>query len=170
LKRIISFIIIAAIIFANVNISIGEEVVKYEGIDIYRTIYDNINFRDVNSHWAKKFINKMSALSIIKGMGSNNFSPNGTLSIEHSMILLSRLLGLEDEAHKLGEESIGKVDTGRYKILTPYDHWVNGYIEVAQNNNIITKEEYDALTSFTENEQYTIDDTVEQRLLVYERD
>lgn len=172
MKKIISIIILITLI-TNAQVifsAASDEMVTYEGNEIYKSIYKNIDFNDVNNHWSKPNVYKMSALSIIKGLGNKQFNPNGNLSKEQSIIFLTRLLGLEKEAVSLGEASIKNNDTGKYKILSSYDYWVRGYIQVALNNNIISKEEYDEITTLSDNTKEAIDKIVEQRMVNYEKD
>ncbi|WP_202707563.1 S-layer homology domain-containing protein [Sporosalibacterium faouarense] len=165
MKKAISIIMIVTVVLTLFPTSIfvqgavAEE--TYYGISTYRDLYGNINFPDIDGHWAQDSISRMSALSIIKGMG-DGFYPNTPLTRDQGIALLVRLMGLEEEAQKLGEESIANEDTGGYVILNHFDQWTKGYTTEAQNQNIITPEEVDYITTLTPEEQDEIDYEVEE--------
>lgn len=138
----------------------------YYGISTYRDLYQNINFSDIDGHWAKNSILRMSALSIIKGMGER-FSPNDPLTRDQAIALLIRLMGLEEEAQKLGEETIVNEDTGGYIILRHYDYWAKGYIQEAQNRNILTQEEIDNITTLSPEDQNEAEYEIEEAYDLY---
>ncbi|RKD33500.1 S-layer homology domain-containing protein [Thermohalobacter berrensis] len=173
MKKIISTVLAITLIFTIVplsySISLNDEN-TYEGISTYKALYNNINFQDIDEHWAKDSIYRMSSFSIIKGMGNSRFNPGDYLTREEAIALLVRLIGLEDEAQRLGEESINNLDTGGYTILTPGDYWARGYIEAAINNNIITDEEVDKITTLTDEEENNTEIEIEERIIDYEID
>ncbi len=173
MKKNLSMIITIMIIFSLIPASIGQQVdagETYYGFSTYKDLYGNINFTDLDGHWAREPVIRVSALSIIKGMGYNDFLPDDTLTREQAIVLLVRLMGLEAEAQKAGEASLGNNDTGKYTILNHGDYWARGYLEVAQNNNILTQDEINSITSFTPSLQEYIDEEIEDTYEVYEDD
>ncbi len=168
MNRLISLILIFTMIFCFIpSISNGQGVKVYEGISEYEDLYDNVDFNDIEDHWAKEHIYKMSSLSIIKGMGDKTFEPEATLTKEQAVILLTRLIGLEAQAHTIGEESVQGLDTGGYAILSNYDYWVRGYIEAATDNGILTEEEINDITSLSDRQQDAVDERVDNQLQPY---
>lgn len=165
MRKIISKLIVVTLILALIPITSAQQEVtgeSYYGIATYRDTYENINFTDINNHWSKKSILKMSALSIIKGMGEG-FYPDNNLTRDQAIALLVRLMGLETEAQKAGEETINNNDTGDYVILGHDDYWARGYIQVAQNQNILTQEEIDKIKTLTPEQEDDIEYTVEEQ-------
>ncbi len=59
-----------------------------------------ITFSDVENDpavaWAKEYINEMAELGYIKGYEDGTFKPNNTISKTESLILLSRMIGVND--------------------------------------------------------------------------
>lgn len=133
----------------------------FYGFETHKDLYNYINFNDIDNHWAKESILRSSGLSIIKGMGNNKFYPNSTLTREQAIILLVRLIGLEESAQKAGEALVNDNDTGNYIILDHNSYWSKGYIQVALNENILTQDEIDKITSFTYDEEEDIKNEVE---------
>ncbi|WP_069650531.1 S-layer homology domain-containing protein [Caloranaerobacter ferrireducens] len=173
MKKIIALLttVIMVVSIASVSYGVlGQEAAAYEGLPAYKELYNNINFADIKSHWAKDSIYRMSSLSVIKGVGYNKFYPDGTLTREQAIALLVRLLGLESQAQISGENSIKNSDTGGYTILTPNDYWSRGYIDVALQNNIITQEEVDDILTLTEEEQNDLELEIEKEIVSYETD
>lgn len=167
MKKSLSVLILITLIFTTMFSSSGLALSSsavgevYYGFETYKDLYNNINFQDINNHWAKQSILRASALSIIKGMGNNRFYPNSTLTKEQAVILLVRLMGLEETAQKAGEELEIDNDTGKYIILDHNSYWSKGYIQVALNENILTQDDIDKITTFTYEEEEEMESDVE---------
>lgn len=168
MKKIISIMLSILLILPLLPITeASAEGNEYEGLSSYKALYQNIIFKDIENHWAKDSINKMAALSIIRGMGEENFNPSGVLTREDALILLARLLGLEQEAYDRGQNLVDKSDTGGYTIMSPWDYWAQGYIEVAQDNGIVTDEEVRNIETITDSQQYNIDIELDKSMWQY---
>ncbi len=167
MKKNLSVLILVMLIFTSVfsistlTLSASTAGETYYGLETYKNLHNNINFIDINDHWAKPSIIRSSSLSIMKGMGNNRFYPNDTLTKEQAVILLTRLMGLEESAQRAGEALENDDDTGDYIILDHSNYWAMGYIQTALNENILTQEEIDKITSFTYNEEQQIEIEVE---------
>ncbi|KNF09769.1 S-layer domain-containing protein [Gottschalkia purinilytica] len=140
---------------------------SYEGIREYKELYNNINFYDVKNHWSRDSVYKMSALSVIKGMGQGRFNPEGILTKEEALTLIVRLLGLEGEGQRIGQGTIKKGDTGGYQILDAGYYWFNGHLKVASKSGIITKEEEAKIVELTEGQKKEIEREASKRLETY---
>lgn len=53
---------------------------------------------DPTVEWAKPYINEMAELGYIKGYEDGTFKPNNTISKTEALILLSRMIGVNDES------------------------------------------------------------------------
>ncbi len=53
---------------------------------------------DPTVQWAKPYINEMAELGYIKGYEDGTFKPNNTISKTEALILLSRMIGVNDES------------------------------------------------------------------------
>lgn len=175
MKKIFSFscilmmIIILNPLFNEAYFSYGIGT-DYEGVNNYESLYKNCSFSDLGNHWARKPIIKMSTLSVIRGMGNHKFYPNSKITKEEAIILLVRLMGLEDDSQIIGEKLIKEIDTGKYKFLSSQDHWVDGYIKVAQSKNIITKKETNEILKLSDIQKESIEDKVGKKMLDYAQD
>ncbi|MFA5523465.1 MAG: S-layer homology domain-containing protein [Tissierellales bacterium] len=145
-----------------------EDIVQYQGFHNYKALYTNIDFTDIETHWARNSINRMSALSIIRGLGNNRFGPNDSLSREEAISLIVRLMGLESEAQLRGQALIDNRDTGGIKILGTGDYWADGYINVAVNIGIVSADEKRTIEALTENQRTALEEGLESRMLSYE--
>ncbi len=154
MKKNLSVLILIALLFTTILPLSALALESYEGGDLYygydtyKDLYNSINFTDIGNHWAKESVIRSSALSTIKGIGNNKFYPDGTLTREQAIILLVRLMGLEEAAQKAGEALEVDNDTGDYIILDHNSYWSKGYIQVALNENILTQDDIDRITSF----------------------
>lgn len=63
-----------------------------------------LQFPDVAvDHWAIKYISKLGKLGIVEGDDYGHYNPNNPVTQEEVIIMAIRMMGLEDEAKKLGE-------------------------------------------------------------------
>ena len=58
------------------------------------------NFPDIKGHWAETYVNAMVKKGYIKGYEDGTFKPNNTVSNTESLILLARMLGVDEAANK----------------------------------------------------------------------
>ncbi|WP_052130209.1 S-layer homology domain-containing protein [Ureibacillus sinduriensis] len=72
-------------------------------------------FNDVNGHWARNAINDFASAGIISGYGNGKFQPNKAITREEMVVILSRLINLND----LPESSSPDAFTDR-DAITPY--------------------------------------------------
>lgn len=89
---------------------LGEEANKSKG----KTIYDDV----ASTHWATGYINKATELEIIEGDGDGKFRPEDNVKYEEAIKMIVIAVGFGDEAKTKGG-------------------WPDGYISVAQENNIL---------------------------------
>ncbi|QXM06759.1 S-layer homology domain-containing protein [Crassaminicella indica] len=141
----------------------------FDGIDNYQALYENSSFTDIKTHWARKSIIKMGALSVIRGMGNHRFYPNHAVTKEEALILIVRLMGLEKQAQIIGEKLMKEMDTGAYRLKVPQDDWLEGYIKVAQSKNIITRAEAKKILELTDEQKDKIEEKLAQKMLVYDQ-
>lgn len=141
---------------------------QYDGIQNYKALKNNISFTDIGTHWAKDSINRISALSIIRGLGDEKFGPDRTISREEAISLIIRLMGLESEAQLQGQSMVDNRDTGGAKILSTGDYWADGYIKIASNIGIIAPEETRAIETLTEKERIALEESLASRMVSYE--
>lgn len=59
------------------------------------------SFNDMKGHWSESYVNDMVERGYIKGYEDNTFRPDKTISNTEALILLSRMLGVEDSEYSL---------------------------------------------------------------------
>ncbi|MCT4607137.1 MAG: S-layer homology domain-containing protein [Marinisporobacter sp.] len=142
---------------------------SYEGVKNYEALYENSYFTDINNHFARKSIIKMSALSVLRGMGKHKFYPDYKVTKEQAIVFIVRLMGLEEEAQIVGEKLMKEIDTGAYQFKSPQDDWIEGYIKVAQSKNIITREEAKKIVELSDEQKDQIEEKLAEKMLVYDK-
>ncbi|AEM77680.1 S-layer homology domain-containing protein [Thermoanaerobacter wiegelii] len=136
----------------------------YYGTDNVQSIYYNMSFKDIKDSFAKNDIMKMTALSVIRGGGSQKFYPKSYLKREEAIAYIVRLMGLEEQVQKTPISSSTAVggsnpptansnQTGQNNASSQsgpkVDSWAQGIIDVAAKNNLLRKE--DMALDFTAN-------------------
>ncbi|QZY55480.1 S-layer homology domain-containing protein [Crassaminicella profunda] len=150
----------------GISYGLGE---SFDGIDNYESLYENSSFTDIKTHFARKPIIKMSALSVLRGMGNHKFYPNHKLTKEQAVVFIVRLLGLEDESQIVGEKLTKEMDTGAYRFKSPQDDWLEGYLKVAQSKSIITREEVKKIVELSDEQKDKIEEKLAKKMLVYDQ-
>ena len=81
-KKILSGILCSALLFSSVSAA-------------------KLTFSDVENEpgvaWAKEYINEMAERGYIKGYEDGTFKPNNTISKTEALILMSRMVGVNDD-------------------------------------------------------------------------
>ncbi|MTI68237.1 MAG: S-layer homology domain-containing protein [Firmicutes bacterium] len=93
------------------------------------------SFTDVkDSHWASDYIEKMSKKGIITGYSDATFRPNGNVTKEAAVIMISRLFDLDDDTKKdLVEKYQAFLDDVNVA------SWAESGIAIALEKDIVTK-------------------------------
>jgi len=67
----------------------------FTGVAAAKTTFPDVE-NDESVAWAKKYINEMAELGYIKGYEDGTFKPNQTISKTEALILISRMVGVND--------------------------------------------------------------------------
>lgn len=103
------------------------------GIKWGQKAQSNLKFKDIEKHWAQETIEKMVALDIIKGYPDFTFKPDKPVTQAEAVVMVIRLLGLEEEA-----AGKGGVDLA-FKNERSIPSWAKGSIAVALEEELIAK-------------------------------
>jgi hypothetical protein len=90
-------------------------------------------YSDTEGYWGEGSIEKMSALGVIQGYADGTFQPNKLVTQQEAVVLIVRLLGLEEEAKKRAEEGVRLPFKNSASIAT----WAGGHIDVALELGLI---------------------------------
>lgn len=168
-KRLMSFALVASLLTSTVSFAEGDYSIKrYPGETEYRQKYQNINFRDMGGHWARDAVFTMGSLGIVKGTGGGNYAPRNTLTKEEALILIVRIMGLEEEAQAEGLKMAKERDTAGYNVLDPYHYTVMGTVSVAESAGIIDSKELPNINPVTSATTRAIESEVSSGLARYQ--
>jgi hypothetical protein len=90
-------------------------------------------YSDTEGYWGEGSIEKMSALGVIQGYEDGTFQPNKPVTQQEAVVLIVRLLGLEEEAKNRAEEGVRLPYKNSASIAT----WASGHIDVALELGLI---------------------------------
>ncbi len=93
---------------------------------VYTLIHNDVEFADVEGHWAKDAIDNMASRTIINGDGNGNFRPDRNITRAEFAAIVVRALGL---AEGMGENKFRDVSS---------QDWYCGYVETAITYGIIS--------------------------------
>lgn len=106
-----------------------------------------LTFNDVENDptvaWAKPYINKMTDAGYIKGYEDSTFRPTKNISKAESLILLSRMIGVDEAAYKTtAANALKKYQTTLSEYSTPYKNEVafllyNGVLKTSELSDYI---------------------------------
>ncbi|MCK9478801.1 MAG: S-layer homology domain-containing protein [Firmicutes bacterium] len=135
-KRIILAILLACLSFCSAA--------AYDNFLTGRA--DKIQFDDVSAlggnYWARDAIYVMSSLGIIKGYDEGLFLPEENVSRAEALALIYRAVALEEQAQAYADV----IDERRQNnpgTVSGVASWADGYIQLAYNNGLISKQQYD---------------------------
>lgn len=96
-----------------------------------------VQLTDIRGHWAEEILAEMSLSGLIKGYEDNRFQPSNVVKNVEALVMLVRGLGLEEEAQRTAV-----TDVKQFKKIPD---WARGYVQIALDRKLITKEDLDKL-------------------------
>lgn len=101
-----------------------------------------LRFKDSDDAvWAQDYISKMISKNIFKGYGDGTFQPNKPITRVEAIVTAVRLMGLEDEAKEVSQDTrLYFRDAKQFESGQPY-HWAKGYVVVALQNGLFDTSE-----------------------------
>ncbi|MGG4217830.1 S-layer homology domain-containing protein [Paenibacillus jamilae] len=91
----------------------------------YAVIWNPVEFKDVEGHWAKDAINDMGSRMVINGVNKEEFNPNADITRSEFAAIIVRGLGLKPEEGQNSFADVGSED------------WYNAYVQTAYSNGLI---------------------------------
>lgn len=164
MKKIFTILLTIILFVLNSVYTYASDNPVYYGTDNAQSIYYNMSFKDIKDSFAKNDIMKMTALSVIRGGGSQKFYPKSYLKREEAIAYIVRLMGLEEQVQKTPISSSTAVggsnpptansnqtwqNNASSQSGPKVDSWAQGIIDVAAKNNLLRKE--DMALDFTAN-------------------
>ncbi|QCT04506.1 autotransporter adhesin [Paenibacillus algicola] len=83
-------------------------------------------FNDIQNHWANASIAQFASAGIISGYGDGTFKPNGTITREEMIVILSRIINFQNV-----QKDVNKV------VTDPVSAWAKEYVDMAVQAGII---------------------------------
>ena len=110
---------------------------------IYSVVWNQLEFTDVEKHWAKEAINNMGSRMIVSGKGSGIFSPDQDVTRAELAAIIVRGLGLRLEQGESAFSDVKVTDWYSSSIQTAYEYGlINGFEEgTFRPNDKITREQ-----------------------------
>lgn len=143
-QRVISFEVteLSSILNAKVQIYVAAQ--NYTGNHTIRLAFDadsvesaatavTKGFADIESSWAKTYIEELAAVGMIQGMTEHEFSPDLDITRAQFTVMLSRALGLTEQQSEAYQ--------GTFADVTEALDWAVLHIEAAQRAGIVTGNE-----------------------------
>ncbi|MBU5627404.1 S-layer homology domain-containing protein [Oscillibacter sp. MSJ-2] len=93
----------------------------------YALVNNAKHFSDIDSHWAKTYIDFVTARELFKGTGENVFSPNLTMTRAMFVTVLGRMANVDTANY----------DGSRFRDVQK-NSWCSAYVEWAADNGIVS--------------------------------
>lgn len=93
---------------------------------IYSVIYNSVEFKDVDNHWAKTAVNDMGSRMVVSGMGDGKFEPDRDITRAEFAAIMIKSLGLKPG---MGDNPFIDVKDSE---------WYSGYIKTAYEYKLIS--------------------------------
>lgn len=106
--------ILCGVLGAAITLSAGSVFASFSDVD-----------GDATVQWAKPYIDEMANLGYIKGYEDGTFKPNKTISKAEALVLLSRMIGVNDDEYaKTAEYALNKYKSTIEKYSAEYENEV----------------------------------------------
>lgn len=86
----------------------------------------NSTFKDLDKHWAKSIIEKLSSKGIIAGYPDGTIKPDSTMTRAEAAVLIAKAMGLKSISPKLTFKDAADIPT-----------WASGYVQAVVDKGII---------------------------------
>jgi len=95
-------------------------------LSLSANVFAQSEFKDIGSHWAKDYIQKLTGMGAIKGKGDGLFHPGDTITRAEFTAILLRSLG----------DDVGQPDSGMWYMLYMQEAENKGYIKAGEFQNV----------------------------------
>lgn len=102
------------------------------------------SFSDVKGHWAAEYVSSMVEQGYIKGYEDGTFKPDKTVSNTESLILISRMLGVDDRSF---EKTVETAVAEYANVLSKYDTDYEREISFLLYRGVLDKSDLDTYIS-----------------------
>ena len=92
----------------------------------FMLVYNSTEFKDVENHWSKEYVNELGARQVVKGVGNDNFNPENDITRAELVVMIVRALGIKAYGDS---EKFSDVEEG---------FWYSDAINAAREYGIIT--------------------------------
>ncbi len=106
---------------------------EFIGVPQAASLLSSISFKEIQNHWARVPLIRCIGLGILRGR-DGKILPDSRVSREEVLAVITRLMGKDEEAQRLGS-------SGMQKSNQRVSGWAYGYLELALREGIVTKEE-----------------------------
>ncbi|MDR1061098.1 MAG: S-layer homology domain-containing protein [Clostridiales bacterium] len=118
----------------------------YVGTAGYSEVLFNIDFDDLGGAWYKNAVYEGGALDIVKGFGAASFGGAAAMTNAQALALVFRAAGMEELAQQTGEDRESAARTQGAAPSAPDAVWVNGCLQLALDEGLISSDDYGAAT------------------------
>lgn len=134
MKKILIVILMLTVLLSSVCTAYAAQTDTYLGLQGYRILLNSVSFKDNVPSWAQRDAVRVTALSLLKGMGDGRFHANQELSREEALGVALRIAGLESDAQSRMDQATASLYNG----IVNADTWAVGYIFTALDNGYIS--------------------------------
>ena len=154
-KRIIALLLIFALVVPLLPRIIFSEEFNYTAVSGGGEIIKNATFTDIKNSISADNIMKMAAYSVVREYGAKTFRPNTAVSRAEALSMIVRVIGKQDQAMQQSD---------RIKVQQPklgsIDAYLRGHVETAITLGIITRQEFDKLSTLAKAEKTAVEAAV----------
>lgn len=92
----------------------------------YAVVERNVALKDMDNHWAAKFVASLSAKDVVKGYEGDVFKPEQTVTRAEFAVMIAKTIGLAPKAYAGGFNDVQN------------DHWAASYIQAVKDMGIVS--------------------------------
>jgi hypothetical protein len=147
-KFMVSVIIVYVFVSLYFLIPVNAQIPEFIGVPQAASLLSSMSFKEIQNHWARVPLIRSIGLGIFRGR-DGKLLPDSRVSREEVLAVITRLMGKDDEAQKLGYNGMQtspNISAARGSVKNPNaSGWAYGYLEFASREGIVTKEEAETI-------------------------
>jgi S-layer homology domain. len=135
MRRLGVFLLAAILFFSPIKSALAASTTGavYYGFEGYKLLLNSVKFNDKIPAWSYRDAVRVTALSLLKGVGDGKFHPEEKISREEAIAIALRLAGKEADAQKMLDQKTAEY----YTNMIDSSEWAVGYLFTAANEGYI---------------------------------
>ena len=114
-----------------------------------KIVYQSVNFSDVENHWAKESVECLAQMGILRGVGNDDFFPDGKVTRAEFITMIARTFEMGTDTKKSVFSDVDALDWYGESVLAAFEAGIISEADRFRPNEPITREEMTKIVTNT---------------------